>query len=44
MGNGRTTSMEGYSVSAMGITTVGADFANLIWPTCARLIWPTFAH
>jgi len=20
------------------------DFANLIWPTCARLIWPTFAH
>jgi hypothetical protein len=20
----------------------GADFATLIWPTCARLIWPTF--
>jgi hypothetical protein len=23
---------------------VRLDFANLIWPTCARLIWPTFAH
>jgi hypothetical protein len=21
-----------------------ADFATLIWPTCARLIWPTLTH
>ena len=35
---------DAYSVGPLPfpMRTVPADFATLIWPTCARLIWPTF--